>query len=129
MYQILSPMIRGSKKNSIPVELKANDNTPVTGKVAGDMTVTLMRWAKAFVQPSAVVLANPGAAWTANGFVQISATRAPGLYRYDVPDTELVNDGLSDYFVVALLCTGCQPVYLQVPLTDREESPNTVPKL
>lgn len=128
MYRILRPMIRGSKKNSIPIELKDNANVPVTAKVAADITVTLMRWSKAFGQPSAVALANAGAAHVANGFVQISATRCPGLYRYDVPDAEFVNDGISDYFVVAILCAGCQPDYIQIPLTDLDDSPATVTK-
>lgn len=128
MYRIVPPMIRASKKNSIVVELKDMSNAPVTAKVAADITVTYMRWAKAFVQPTAVALANPGVAHTAHGFVQISATRCPGLYRFDVPDTEFVNDGLSDYFVVAILCAGCQPDYIQIPLTDLDDSPSTVPK-
>ena len=128
MCRILHPMVRNSRNNSIVVELKDNSNVPVTAKVAADITVTYMRWAKAFVQPSAVALANPSAAYTPHGFVQISAARCPGLYRYDVPNTEFVNDGRSDYFVIAILCAGCQPDYIQIPLTDVDDSPSTVPK-
>lgn len=118
--------IRGSKKNSVVIELlDATTGAAVPAKVAADMTISTGRWRQNLDVITAVNLANPLAGWLSSGFIQLSAARLPGLYRFDIPDTLFVNDGISDVVIVAALCTGCRQFFIMLPLTDADESQTT----
>lgn len=120
-----SDYVRNSKRNSLLVELKDNANTAVTGKVFTDITATVVRWGQPPDSVTMVALANARAAFSAGGWAQLSAAQYPGLYRLDIPNTAFVNDGVTDNILVSVLCTGCQPVYVMIPLTDRDGSAGT----
>lgn len=120
------PYVRGSKKNSVIIELQdATTEAQVTGKVAADMTISVGRWRAALDNITVVNLASPLTPWTDSGFKELSVTRLPGLYRFDIPDAAFVNDGISDIILVAALCTGCKAFYVVLLLTDIDPSLNT----
>ena len=125
MITYTNPYIRGSKKNSVLVELKDTSNVAVTGKTQADVTVSTVRWRQLPDSVTMVSLANARVAFSAGGWAQLSAVQYPGLYRLDIPNSAFENDGLSDVVLVSVLCVGCQPVYLLIPLTDHDDSANT----
>lgn len=115
--------IRGSKKNSVVLELRdATTGAAVTGKVAADMTISVGKWRQNLDIVTPVNLANALAIWLSSGFIQLSLARLPGLYRFDIPDNAFINDGISDVLIIAALCTGCTPFYIMLPLTDIDDS-------
>lgn len=118
--------IRGSKKNSVLIELiDATTGAAVTGKVAADMTISVGKWRANLDIITPVNLANALAVWLSSGFIQLSAARLPGLYRFDIPDNAFANDGISDVIIVGALCTGCNPFFIMLPLTDVDDSPGS----
>jgi hypothetical protein len=120
------PYVRGSKKNSVVIELvDATTGAAVTGKVAVDMTISVGRWRAALDVITANNLATALTPWTSSGFKELSAVRLPGLYRFDIPDADFVSDGISDVILVAALCTGCRPFFVMLPLTDIDPSEST----
>lgn len=119
------PYVRGSKKNSVLVELKDTSNVAVTGKTQADVTVATVRGRQLPDSVTMVSLANARVAFSAGGWAQLSAAQYPGLYRLDIPNTAFENDGVTDTVLVSVLCAGCQPVYLLLPLTDHDDSIST----
>jgi hypothetical protein len=55
------------------------------------------------------------------GFLQVDATKAPGLYRLDIADGVFATGAWSA--VVSLVCTGCDPVHVEFILVP--EAPYT----
>jgi len=49
------------------------------------------------------------------GFLQVDATKAPGIYRLDIADGVFATGAWSA--VVSLICTGCDPVHIEFILT------------
>lgn len=119
------PYIRGSKKNTVMVELKDAANAPVTGKVAADITASVSRWRGNPDSVNVSQLDTARAPFNGGGWVEFNAATLPGLYRFDLRNADFVSDGLTDTLLVSVLCAGCQPVYLAIPLTDVDESVNT----
>lgn len=119
------PYIRGSKKNTVMVELKDAANAPVTGKVAANITAAVIRWRAAPDSVNVSQLANARAPFNGGGWAEVNAATLPGLYRFDLRNTDFVSDGVTDTLLVSVLCAGCQPVYLAIPLTDYDESAST----
>ena len=120
------PYVRGSKKNTVMVELKDAANAPVTGKVAADITATVIRWRENPDRVNVSQLANAIAPFNGGGWSEVNAATLPGLYRFDLRNADFVSDGRTDTLLVSVRCTGCQPVYLAIPMTDVDESVNTI---
>lgn len=115
--------VRGSKKNSVLIELvDVVTGAQVLAKVAADMTISVGRWRAALDVITVVALANALSPWLSSGFRELSAARLPGLYRFDIPDDNFVNDGISDVIMVGALCTGCSPFFVILQLTDIDPS-------
>lgn len=82
----------GATSVSIDVNLvKASDGTPFTGLTfaTAGLLASYHRIGSAAV---AITLATQtvGAAWATGGFVEVEATKFPGLYRLDIPNAALV---------------------------------------
>jgi hypothetical protein len=80
-------IVAGATGISIFVILrKKSDNTVLTGVVAADVTGSYCRVGTAVVTVVVTALASVSTAWVSGGFVEISSTMQPGMYRYDAPD-------------------------------------------
>jgi hypothetical protein len=80
-------IVAGATGISIFVILrKKSDNTVLTGVVAADVTGSYCRVGTAVVTVVVTALASVSTAWVSGGFIEISSTMQPGMYRYDAPD-------------------------------------------
>ena len=83
---------QGSTQGSIYFRLRnATTGLPETGLVFNSpgASASYTRPRDAATVFSLATLANPFAAWSEGGFVEVGAAAAPGLYRLDIPDAAL----------------------------------------
>lgn len=122
---IYPAMLRNRLNQSIVIELlDSTTKLPVTGKVAANITASLAQYKASPISAVLVALGSITAGFTQRGFIEIDAVKCPGLYRLDIPNSVFVNDGVTTQLVVSLVCTGCVPVNIIIPLTDTNENPN-----
>lgn len=118
---ILSPKVRNSTGQSIYIEVNdaASPFLPKTGlafNTAGiAMSYQRTRGARVGITP--VDLASPTAAWTSGGIKEVDATNMPGVYRVDLPDLALADDGaISDGISFTIKATNYAPTTVLIPL-------------
>lgn len=117
---------RGSTNQTIYIELVDTTaaNVPVTGKVAANVTVGLIRHKETSASATMVALASVTSAHVARGFIEIDAVKVPGMYRVDVPNNLLVNDGMSTAIYATFVCAGCKTINICIPLSDTSRNVN-----
>jgi hypothetical protein len=119
MITLTLPITRNSTKNSAIVELlDSTTGAPLTGKVAIDITASIGQWQRAITVITPTNLATAGSPWSVGGWKELSVAKFPGLYRLDLPDSAFEHDGISEFVMVGVQCTGASPVYIQIPLAD-----------
>lgn len=122
--QTLLPKVRGSVSQSIYFEIEdaAAPFQPKTGlafNTAG-IAVSYQKTRGARVAITPVDLAGSNAAWTSGGLKEVDAANMPGVYRLDLPDAALADDGaVSDEIVVTIKATGFSASAYKIPLVDK----------
>lgn len=110
-----SAVIAGATSNTRYFILrKTTDNTEQTGKIFSDCTTGYTRGGATF---TAITEATQtvGGAWSSGGIVEVDATNAPGLYRFDVPDAAFATG--ADGVAISVKATGCYTAFEWVPLS------------
>jgi hypothetical protein len=126
------PLLRGSMKNSIYVEMQ-DAATPFLPKAGftfdeADIILSYCKKRGARVAISPVTLAAATTAWTSGGVKLVDDTNQIGLVRFDIPDAAFADDGVSDEVVVTIQATGFRTRHVSIPLTDKQDvwvSPGT----
>lgn len=81
----------GSTSESVLLEIRANNNNPVTGLTFATAGL-IVRYTRPGSTPVAVTLVTQTVtgAYASGGFCEVDATNCPGLYRFDIPNAALV---------------------------------------
>lgn len=80
----------GTTSESILLEIRANNNNPVTG-LTYNTAGLIVRYTRPGTAPVAITLASQTVtgSYFSGGFVEVDATNTPGLYRFDVPNAAI----------------------------------------
>ena len=80
----------GSTNESVLLEIRANNNNPVTGLTYATAGL-IVRYTRVGSTPVAITLVTQTVtgAYVSGGFVEVDATNCPGLYRFDLPNAAL----------------------------------------
>lgn len=80
----------GSTSKSVLLEIRANNNNPVTGLTFATAGL-IVRYTRPGSAPVAITLVTQTVtgAYVSGGFVEVDATNCPGLYRFDIPNAAL----------------------------------------
>lgn len=117
MYIVSPPLQRNSTKNSVCIPLiDQATRLPMTGKVAANITATIVGEHDGTGNMRLVDLANVKANWNDGGWAEVHATQFPGLYRLDLPNKKFVDDAQSSNLYLCVQCAGAEIVYMQIPL-------------
>ena len=83
-------MPAGSTSESVLLEIRANNNNPVTGLTFATAGL-VVRYTRPGSTPVAVTLVTQTVtgAYVSGGFCEVDATNCPGLYRFDIPNAAL----------------------------------------
>lgn len=83
-------MPAGSTSETVLLEIRANNNNPVTG-LAYNTAGLIVRYTRPGSAPVAITLVSQTVtgSYVSGGFVEIDATNTPGLYRLDIPNAAL----------------------------------------
>lgn len=96
----------GSTSVSLAVLLKkTSDGTEQTGKIYSDITASYWRQGGSPVSITPVTLSAIDAAYSSGGFLEASASLAPGAYRFDPPDAAFSSG--ADWVIISVMCAGC----------------------
>jgi hypothetical protein len=86
------PFKLGSTSQSVYVKLV--DSTTFLGKTGllySDVTASYVINGAAAADVTEITLASAGTAWASGGFLEVEATKCPGLYRFDIPNAALAS--------------------------------------
>lgn len=83
-------MQSGSTSETVLLEIRANNNNPVTGLTFSTAGL-IVRYTRPGSVPVAITLVTqtPTGSWVSGGFCEVDATNCPGLYRFDIPNAAL----------------------------------------
>ena len=83
-------MQSGSTSETVLLEIRANNNNPVTGLTFSTAGL-IVRYTRPGSAPVAITLVTqtPTGSWVSGGFCEVDATNCPGLYRFDIPNAAL----------------------------------------
>jgi len=109
-------LLAGTVAFSIPVILRSTtDNIRVTGKAFGDVTASYWRQGGIPVDIPAITLVAVNSAHADGGFKEADDTKAPGLYRFDLPDAAIAAG--ADWVVITITVAGCYNFFQMLSLS------------
>lgn len=109
-------LLAGTVDFSIPVILRSTtDNIRVTGKAFGDVTASYWRQGGIPVDIPAITLVAVNSAHADGGFKEADDTKAPGLYRFDLPDVAIATG--ADWVVITIIVAGCYNFFQMLSLS------------
>ncbi len=113
---IALPIQVGSTDQSIPVELRDVNGSPLTGKAynTSGFTCYYRKGATGAMTQLTLATQTVTGAHSDGGFVELDATNAPGCYRLDLSDTMVAALGITEIFFNGI--AGLDPCKVQIPV-------------
>lgn len=99
-FQTLT-IVKNASNQSIAVYCKDYNGDPKTGLVAADISCYIADMSGQYQNVTTRDLTSPNDSHVGGGFIEISATNIPGLYRFDIPDAVFNTDR---YAIIYLRC-------------------------
>jgi len=113
----VTDVFKGATDQSFNFELvNSTTGLPATGITYTQITAAYARTRSVKVDITPATLASPSGAYTSGGFVEISNTTNPGIYRLDIPNAAFAT-GAYDV-AVTIVPSGCRSVTRNFDLVD-----------